>query len=165
MYSLKTTGLKTSLYDAIPVLCFFWGLVLACHLAFSPQFYLDLSLTLAICVSLLVLIKRWLSREQGSICIIANQAYLETHKGRYHIQFESYNGWRLLARLIPESTMPAPDTLSGYFSVTYLVRWSKRFFFESRFLSLYHSMVKPEDYAYLRSFAAYQCHMRKSHSP
>jgi len=163
VYSLKTTKLKTSLYDAVPLLFFFWGLVLVCHVYLSPQLYLELSIFFAVLVSLLLIVRRLVFTHQGEISIVANKAYLDTKKGRYRVDFESFNGWRLLALLTLEvSTTPLPETWQAYFTLRYWYNRSKKAMFEPSYLCIYHTMLNPDDYAYLRSFSAYQCHVNKA---
>lgn len=162
VYSLKTTKLKTSLYDAVPLLFFFWGLVLVCHVYLSPQLYLELSVFFAVLVNLLVIIRRLIYPHQGEISIVANQAYLDTAKGRYRIDFECFNGWRLLAQLtLDVPTRSQPETWQAYLTLSYWYNRLKQALFEPSYLSIYHTTLSPDDYAYLRSFAAYQCHVNK----
>lgn len=162
MYSLKITKLNTSLYDAVPLLCFFWSGVLVCHVYLSPQLYLEISVLIAVLVSLLVIVRRFVCTHQGVISIVANKAYLETGKGRYRVEFERFNSWRLLAQLTIESTTDVPpETWQTYVSLRYWLKRLKQFLFEPSYLSIYHTMLTQDDYAYLRSFSAYQCHMHK----
>lgn len=162
MYSLKTTKLKASLYDDVPVLCFCWGWVLACHVWLSPQLYLELSLLFALLVSLLILVKRCVYSDQGELTITVNQAFFENSKGRYRLEFEGFNRWRLLASMTHEaSNTQMPDNWRGYFNYRYLYYKLKQALLEPSHLSIYHTMLSAEEYAYLRSFSAYQCHMSK----
>lgn len=162
MYSLKTTRLKTSFYEAVPWLCFCWGLVLACHIWLSPQFYLELSLLHALAATCLLIARRLVYLDQGKISIQANLAVLETTNGRYKVEFKSFNAWRLLAEITPEDTLQiTPNTWLGYLNNSFWLTKLKRALFEPSYLSIYHSMLSKEEFAYLRSFAAYQCHTGK----
>lgn len=99
---------------------------------------------------------------QGSISIQANKATLETIQGRYKLEFESFNAWRLLAVITPENaTQTTPNTWVSYLKYSFLLTRLKRALFEPSYLSIYHSMLSKEEFAYLRSFAAYQCHTGK----
>lgn len=162
MYSLKTTRLKTSFYEAVPWLCLCWGLVLACHIWLSPQLYFELSLLNALIVSAVLVFRRLVYVSQGSISIQANKATLETAQGRYKLEFQSFNAWRLLAVITPEDTIQTiPETWVSYLKYSFWLTKLKRALFEPSYLSIYHSMLSKEEFAYLRSFAAYQCHTGK----
>ena len=163
MYSLKTTGLKTSLYDTVPWLCFCWGLVLACHIWLAPQLYLELAFLHASVITVFVLYRSYQKRCQGELSIRANQAVFHHSKGRYLVEFESVNGWRLLAKLTPENAHTrTTDHILDYAKPDYLKRKFKQTLFEPTYLSVYHTTLSPKEFAYLRSFAAYQCHMSKT---
>lgn len=137
-----------------------------CHVYLSPQLYLELSVLIAVLVSLLVIVRRRVYSEQGMISILANQAYLDTDKGRYRVDFERFNSWRLLAQLTllePPTVTPAA-TWRTYLSFRYWLKHLKLALFEPTYLSVYHTMLHQDDYDYLRSFSAYQCHVHKANS-
>ena len=162
MYILKTTRLNFSFYDAVPLLCFCWGLVLACHIWLSPQLYLELSLFHAVAVTCLLIARRLVYLDQGAISIKTNQAVLDTNSGRYKVEFKSFNAWRLLAVITPEDAIQTTsNTWVSYFKFSFWLTKLKRALFEPAYLSIYHSMLSKEEFAYLRSFAAYQCHTGK----
>ncbi|WP_131471011.1 hypothetical protein [Marinomonas sp. MED121] len=161
MYSLKTTRLSTSLYDSVPWLCFCWGLVLTAHIKLVPELYNELSLALAILASLFTLFRRYYASEKGRISIVNNQARFETANACYQVEFEGFNGWRLLARVSLDADTGMAASSWRTVTLHSVLKKVKQVFTSPSFLSIYHTSLASEDYAYLRSFAAYQCQMSK----
>ena len=144
------------------MLCFSWGLVLVCHVWLSPQLYFEISVAFANVMTFILLIKRFYFASQGEIHISANNAFLQSEKGCYRIEFIQFNGWRLLAKLTLDSASEQTEkSWREQIQISALMNRLKQAVFLPTYLSVYHSMLNKDDYAYLRSFAAYQCHMPK----
>lgn len=159
MYNLKTTKLKSSWYDFVPLFLFLWGTLFALYFLLAPQFILYLFAFIAVTSSVFIICINLRQKMIGSLSIVANQAWLDVEDKRFSIEFESFNGWRLFARFTLEMS-PAIALSNRNFFIIFL----RKLLVREKYISIYHTSLDRKTFNYLRSFAAYQCLTKNKHS-
>lgn len=146
MFNLRTITLNSSLYSAVPILLSGWGLVFACHVhLISIPVLFAVTFLITFLSGAFLFFHIYKAPVIGELSIVSNQAVLIVKGQRFVVEFESFNGWRLVARV----TLEKQDVEHyGYFKRLFSVR--------ARYIAIYHSTLSKECFAYLRSFAAYQ---------
>lgn len=161
MYNLKTIALKTSFYDVVPIFLFLWGLPLFLYFALFPITIIYLACCIAFIMSGFLLVYYRLKQPFGLLSIKANEATLVQGKQHYKVEFESHGSWRLVANLTrledQEVQLDAAFIKRPIFvAIKQWLLLLKR----QPTICIYHTSIAAKKYAYLRSFAAYQCFIR-----
>ncbi|TBR37762.1 hypothetical protein CBF23_013795 [Marinomonas agarivorans] len=94
------------------------------------------------------------------LSIVANNATLTVADKTYLVEFEGFNSWRLTARLIHQETSEEQGLSLPFLwrRIPKMLLFTKLLFTKrSRYIGIYYSTLDAKSYAYLRSFAAYQC--------